>query len=42
MCFVYKLLHSLVKYNLSEFITVSSNIHNTRSNYCKLKKHMLT
>ena len=35
MGFVYKLLHGLVKCNLSEFITytVPSNIHNTRGNY---------
>ena len=38
MCFVYKLLHSPVKFNLSDFITVPSNIHNTRGNCFKLKK----
>ena len=38
MCCVYKLLHSPVKFNLSEFITVSSNIHNSRGNCFKLKK----
>ena len=37
-CFVYKLLHCLIKWNLSEFITVSTNIHNTRGNCFKLKK----
>ena len=37
MCFVYKLLHSLIKCNLSEFITVSSKNHNTRGNCFKLK-----
>ena len=38
MCFVYKLLHSLVNCNSSEFITVSLNIHNTRGNCFKLEK----
>ena len=39
--FVYKLLHSLVKCNLSEYITVSLNIHYSRGNCFKLKKYML-
>ena len=30
MFLVYKLLHSFVTCNLSEFITVSSNMHNTK------------
>ena len=38
MCFIYKFLHNLVKCNLSEFILVSSNIHNTKGNCFKLKK----
>ena len=38
MCFVYNLLRSIVKCNLSELITVPSNIHNTRGNAFKLKK----
>ena len=41
MCFVDKLLHGLFEFNLSEFITVSSNIHNARGNCLKLKTHML-
>ena len=41
MYFVYKLLHSLVKFNLSELNTISSNIHNTRGDCFKFKKHLL-
>ena len=39
MCFVDKLLHGLFEFNLSEFITVSSNIHNARGNCLELKTH---
>ena len=38
---VHKLLHSLVKYNISEYVMVSSNIRNTRGNYFKLKKKLV-
>ena len=38
MYFVHKLFHCLVKCNLSEFIMVSSNIHNTKGNCFKLRK----
>ena len=38
MCFVYKLLHSLVRCNLSEFIVVSSSIYNNIGNCFKFKK----
>ena len=31
-------MHSLVRCNLAEYIIVSSNIHNTKDNYFKLKK----
>ena len=38
MLFVYKLLHNFVKYNLSEYILLYPNAHNTRDNCFKLTK----
>ena len=38
MLFVYKLLHNLVKCNLSEYILLHPNVCNTRGNCFKLNK----
>ena len=38
MLFVYKLLHGCVKYNLLDYVNVSTGVHITRGNLFKLNK----
>ena len=36
MLFVFKLLHGCLKCNLSDYVSISTGVHNTRGNLTKL------